>query len=86
MTIIPRRVVKKVSCAVYVKAAYTDFIGKLLNKIDIKPALFLADNRDTFEGGYEMLIIYGTKTDHEFSINPEGPSMDMLNISIEGVA
>ena len=86
LTIIPRRVVKKVSCAVYVKAAYTDFIGKLLNKIDIKPALFLADNRDTFEGGYEMLIIYGTKTAHEFSINPEGPSMDMLNISIEGVA
>ena len=86
LTIIPRRVVKKVSCAVYVKAAYTDFIGKLLNKIDIKPALFLADNRDTFEGGYEMLIIYGTKSDHEFSLNPEGPSMDMLNISIEGVA
>lgn len=86
LTIIPRRVVKKVSCIVYVEAAYTDIVGKLLSRIDIKPALFLADNRDTFEGGYEMLVIYGTKTDHEFSLNPEGPSMDMLNISIEGVA
>lgn len=86
LTIIPRRVVKKVSCIVYIEAAYTDIVGKLLSRIDIKPALFLADNRDTFEGGYEMLVIYGTKTDHEFSLNPEGPSMDMLNISIEGVA
>lgn len=86
VTIIPRRVVKKVSCMVYVDAAYSDIIAKLMSKIDIKPALFLADNRDTFEGGYEMLVIYGTKTDHEFSISPEGPNVDMLSISIEGVA
>ena len=33
-----------------------------------------------------MLVIYGTKSDHEFSLNPDGVSVDILNISIEGVA
>ena len=69
-----------------VEPVHSNVVAKLLNKIDIKPALFLADNRDTFEGGYEMLVIYGTKTDHEFLLNPDGMSIDMLNISIEGVA
>lgn len=86
LTIIPRRVVKKVSCKVHVETMQSDIIAKLLSKIDIKPALFLADDRDTFEGGYEMLVIYGTKSDHEFSLNPDGMSIDILNISIEGVA
>ncbi len=86
LTIIPRRVVKKVSCKVHVETMHSDIIAKLLSKIDIKPALFLADDRDTFEGGYEMLVIYGTKSDHEFSLNPDGVSVDILNISIEGVA
>lgn len=86
LTIIPRRVVKKVTCKVEVETVYSDVIAKLLSKIDIKPALFLADNRDTFEGGYEMLVIYGTKSDHEFSLNPGGVRIDILNISIEGVA
>lgn len=86
LTIIPRRVVKKVTCKVEVETVYSDVIAKLLSKIDIKPALFLADNRDTFKGGYEMLVIYGTKTDHEFSLNPGGVRIDILNISIEGVA
>ena len=86
LTIIPRRVVKKVACKVEVEPVHSNVVAKLLNKIDIKPALFLADNRDTFEGGYEMLVIYGTKTDHEFLLNPDGMSIDMLNISIEGVA
>lgn len=85
LRIVPRRVVKKVNCDVYVEAKYTDIVAKRLTDIDVTPALFLADDRDTFAGGYECLVIYGTKSDHEFSINPDGPTMDMLSISIEGI-
>lgn len=85
LRIVPRRVVKKVDCDVYVEAKYTDIVAKRLTDIDVTPALFLADDRDTFAGGYECLVIYGTKSDHEFSINPDGPTMDMLSISIEGI-
>lgn len=85
LRIVPRRVVKRVKCVVYVDASKTDIVAKRLADIDVVPALFLADDRDTLAGGYESLIIYGTKTDHEFSIQPEGPYIDMLDISIEGV-
>lgn len=85
LRIVPRRVVKRVKCVTYVDASKTDIVAKRLADIDVVPALFLADDRDTLAGGYESLIIYGTKTDHEFSIQPEGPHMDMLDISIEGV-
>lgn len=85
LRIVPRRVVKRVKCVTYVPASKTDIVAKRLADIDVVPALFLADDRDTLAGGYESLIIYGTKTDHEFSIQPEGPHMDMLDISIEGV-
>ena len=85
LRIVPRRVVKRVQCVTYVEASKTDIVAKRLADIDVVPALFLADDRDTLAGGYESLIIYGTKTDHEFSIQPEGPYIDMLDISIEGV-
>lgn len=83
-TIVKRRVAKKVSCTVNVPPQFTDSVFKTMAKIDATPALFLADNRDTFQGGYECLVLYGLKKTDEFDIS--GPGMNYLNIDIDGLA
>lgn len=81
--IIKRRVAKTFRGTIFVHPKNFDQTKKLLDEVDAVPTLYIGDNRDSSEGGYQAFTVYGLQKGYE--LTAQGPEQNEMSISIEGL-
>lgn len=82
--LIKRRTAKRHSCELFVHPVDADSVFSFLTDMDSVPAIWIGDNRDQANRGYQVLTVYGWL--EEFSQVFAGPNQIQVNVDIQGLA
>lgn len=82
--LVKRRTAKRHSCELFVHPVDADSVFSFLTDMDSVPAIWVGDNRDQANRGYQALTIYGWL--EEFNQVFAGPNQVQVNIDIQGLA
>ena len=68
-TMLKGRVAKTFEGNIFMEPAVSDNVKRLLDSIDATPTLFIGDDRDSLDGGYQALTLYGLMKTYDITYN-----------------
>ena len=68
-TMLKGRVAKTFEGNIFMEPAVSDNVKSLLDSIDATPTLFIGDDRDSLDGGYQALTLYGLMKTYDITYN-----------------
>ena len=68
-TLLKGRVAKTFEGNIFMEPAVSDNVKRLLDSIDATPTLFIGDDRDSLDGGYQALTLYGLMKTYDITYN-----------------